>query len=279
MEPEKPIYSALFSGFLLGSIGAFLLMQRRMRIVEHRASRRMEEIALVSHEFTNAVTVLLAAGENLQDGLVVSDEALRAQGRIITVQASRMKSLAEEVLLCARSLNLTTHREIKEIAVDDLVEDALCCAAGLLEAKQFVVDRKIQAGLPCINGEMNVLSRCLQNLLINAVKYSGECRWLAIAADLYSPPDTEASEIRISVHDRGIGIAEEELKYVFTPYYRCRRNTTLLISGSGLGLSIAKRDAEAFGGTLSVVSRVGVGSVFTLHLPLRREGSSTPRFG
>ena len=73
--------------------------------------------------------------------------------------------------------------------------------------------------------------------------------------------------MRISVRDHGVGISDADLKHLFKPFYRSPRAVAAQIHGAGLGLSIAKRSAEAFGGRLSVTSEEGVGSVFTLHLP------------
>jgi signal transduction histidine kinase len=256
---------------LLGGAGAFLLMRRRMRSVRRLASQQLEGIAVASHEFSNAVGVLLAAGENLRDGLIDSEIAMRDQGRLITVQASRLKSLAEQVLFCARSSNHTPDDEIKEIAAADVIDDALCCLAGLLEEKHFVVERQVQRELPGIWVKLPTLSRCLQNLVTNAVKYSGSSRWVGIVAESCERSDAAGSEIRISVRDRGIGIAEEELEHIFEPFYRCAGGAVFSNSGCGLGLCIAKRDAESCGGTLSVVSKERCGAVFTIHLPLDHE--------
>ena len=268
------IYSALLSGLLVGGAGAFLLMRRRMRSVAQLATQQLEGMAVVSHEYSNAVAVLLAAGENLRDGLVASEGALRDQGRVITVQASRMKSLADHVLLSACPLNQAQDCAVKKTSADEVIDDALFCVANLLDEKQFVVERKIRPGLPRFEGELSALSRCLQNLVINAVKYSGKSRWVRIAAELCARPDADASEIQISVHDRGVGIAEKDIEHVFEPFYRCRNGAMVSNSGSGLGLCIARRDAESSGGRLSVVSEEGSGSVFTLHLPLHNGRSA-----
>jgi signal transduction histidine kinase len=103
------------------------------------------------------------------------------------------------------------------------------------------------------------------------VKYSGQSHWLGVSAVVGEGSSAGQQEIHISVHDRGLGISEEDVPLVFEPFYRSRRPAVSEIRGSGLGLSIAKGCAEACGGTLSVLSEEGVGCVFTLHLPLHRE--------
>jgi signal transduction histidine kinase len=73
------------------------------------------------------------------------------------------------------------------------------------------------------------------------------------------------------VQDHGIGIRSSELQHIFEPFYRSPEVATAQIRGTGLGLYLAKHLAEVIGGRLSVVSEVGVGSIFTLHLPAAQE--------
>src|ERR1700688_1358335 len=74
-------------------------------------------------------------------------------------------------------------------------------------------------------------------------------------------------EIQISVSDRGIGIAPEELRHIFEPFYRSPSVTAAQIHGTGLGLPLAKSIVEAMNGQVTVKSAPGRGSTFTLHLP------------
>jgi signal transduction histidine kinase len=77
----------------------------------------------------------------------------------------------------------------------------------------------------------------------------------------------------VSVEDRGIGIDSSEVPHIFDPFYRSPAVAAAQIHGTGLGLPLAKNIAEAMGGRLTVVSKLGVGSVFTLHLPIRKKAS------
>jgi len=112
-----------------------------------------------------------------------------------------------------------------------------------------------------------MLSLCLENLIRNAVKYSGESRWIGISGDL----DTLSGGgqvVKIEVRDRGLGIDEVDIDHVFEPFYRSPKVIARQIHGSGVGLSLAKRTAEALGATLSVKSKLGVGSTFMLCVPV-----------
>jgi two-component system phosphate regulon sensor histidine kinase PhoR len=141
----------------------------------------------------------------------------------------------------------------------------------LVQGAGFVIERQVGAGLPNIMGDLSALSQCLQNLIVNAVKYSGEARWICIRAVAGEAEDQSGKEIRISVQDRGIGIEASEIPRIFEPFYRSPAVSAAQIHGTGLGLSVAKGIVEAMGGRLSVVSELGVGSVFTLHLPVAEE--------
>jgi signal transduction histidine kinase len=108
------------------------------------------------------------------------------------------------------------------------------------------------------------------------VKYGGTNQKIAIRA-LAGNGEEGEGEVRISVEDHGIGIDSAELEQIFEPFYRSPVVTAAQIHGTGLGLPLARSIAEAMGGRISVVSKVGVGSRFTVHLPAgKAEQKETP---
>jgi len=258
--------AALGFGLLFGSIAIWAIQQIRMRSAVQLAKLQMDFVAAVSHELRTPITAILTAGENIRDGLVCEAIGLREQGSIVTSQASRLAELVDQVLLYAAIGRDKPWHEIRPIRVSDVVESALGEVAFLLKGAGFTVKQEIPGDLPLVAGDLPVLSQCLQNLLVNAVKYSSESRCITISARKDDAADN-GSEVQISVQDHGIGIAAEDLAHVFEPFFRSPRVVASQIRGTGLGLSIAKRGAEASGGRLTVVSEEGVGSVFTLHLP------------
>jgi len=137
----------------------------------------------------------------------------------------------------------------------------------VVETNGFVVDQQVQEGLPNVMGNLPALSHCMQNLITNAVKYSGKNRWIGISASVHDVK-TNQREVRISVRDHGRGISDSELGQIFEPFYRSPKVVDAQIHGTGLGLAVAKRIAQAMGGRLSVVSELDMGSTFTLHLPV-----------
>src|SRR5271165_553537 len=262
--------SALGFGLLFGSIAVWLIQRSTVRAALQLANLQMDIVASVSHELRTPITAILSAGENFRDGLVQGEDSLKEHGTIITRQARQLKSLVDQVLVYASAVKDKPWHDVRLLDVSDLIDDAITKVSLLLRDAGFTVGREIKPGLPPVAGDLALLSQCLQDLIANAVKYSGESRWVGISADLVRT-GISSSELQISVHDRGLGIAMADLTHVFEPFYRGRQASQSRIRGTGLGLSIAKRCAEAFGGRLSVVSTEGAGSVFTLHLPSARE--------
>jgi signal transduction histidine kinase len=245
-------------------------MQRSsVRAALQLASLQMDIVASVSHELRTPITAILSAGENFRDGLVQGEDSLKQHGSVITKQARQLKSLVDQVLVYASAMKDKPWHDVRLLDVHDLIDDALSKVSLQLREAGVIVDREIEVDLPPVEGDLSLLSQCLQNLITNAVKYSGQNRWVGISADL-AGMRIGSNEVQISVHDHGVGIAAGDLAHVFEPFYRGRRAAEAQIRGTGLGLAIARRCAEAFGGRITVSSTDGVGSMFTLHLPSAR---------
>jgi signal transduction histidine kinase len=136
-----------------------------------------------------------------------------------------------------------------------------------VEAAQFTLERDISLDLPKVRGDLSALTQCLQNLITNALKYSGGQRWIGVRATAQEDAATGRREVQISVSDRGMGIDPRDLPRIFEPFFRSSAVMEAQIHGTGLGLSLARNIAEAMQGQLTVVSEPGRGTTFTLHLP------------
>jgi signal transduction histidine kinase len=249
---------------LLLMVGLVLIVFTTRR-AQHLAKLQLDFVASISHELLTPLAAIYCTGQNFTDGLVLTKPDSIAHGSIITSQARQLTDLVKQILLFASTQNGTNRYNLRPLQVSGIIQTVRNNVAVLVEESGFNVEVQVQAGLPYIMGDLPALSQCLQNLISNAVKYSGKNRWIGISASLHAGR-YHHNEIRIRVQDHGSGINSSELPYIFEAFYRSPEVVDAQIHGTGLGLAVAMRIAEAMGGKLTVTSEVGVGSTFTLHL-------------
>jgi signal transduction histidine kinase len=249
---------------LLGvTVGLIVLSSRR---AQRLATQQMEFVAGVSHELRTPLAVICSAAENLADGVIDDSGQIRRYGGLIRDEGRRLAGMVEQVLEFAGAHSQRRVYELRPVEPDCVIEDALAACRVQLVEGGFEVEKKIAAMLPQVNADAAALSRAVQNLLSNAMKYGGSHRWLGLSAESVKTPQGE--EVQIKVSDRGIGIAPAELPHIFEPFYRGREVIASQIHGNGLGLSLVNHIIEAHGGRVTVESAMKQGTTFILHLPV-----------
>jgi signal transduction histidine kinase len=254
---------------LLLSFGVLVLLAASMALIILSAQRarrlarlQIEFVAGVSHELRTPVAVICAAADNLAEGFVGPREQVKEYGTLIRNEGRRLAAMIEKILHFAAGQSRPARYELGPVAVAGAIGAVLASVAGLPEAEGFAIERDIGADLPPVEADAAALNRCLENLILNAFKYSGESRWVRIRAA--ASPGT--ARVRISVEDGGPGIDPADLPHIFEPFYRGKAAQAAQIRGTGLGLSLARDIAEGMGGRLDVSSELGRGSTFTLEL-------------
>jgi two-component system capsular synthesis sensor histidine kinase RcsC len=184
---------------------------------------------------------------------------------VIRKQTRQLTQLVEQILLFAATQNGGQQFAVKVIDPREVIDQALANTEELTQASGFEVERHIDEDVPPIRGDVMALSQCVQNLITNAIKYIGESRWIVVRAS--AGEHNGHKEVLICVEDRGMGIAKSELHRIFDPFYRSPAATAAQIHGTGIGLSLAKKIADAMCGHITVLSEPGKGSSFVLHLP------------
>lgn len=255
------------------SFGVLLLLVISMAILIFTSTRaqrlaklQMDFVTAVSHELRTPLTVISSAAENIAHGVVEGKPQLEQYGSVIGAQARKLFEMVEQILLFAAIREGQQRYSLRPLEVHEILDAALSGTAGLIRTAGFRVEQQVEPNLPRIVGDLPALSQCVQNLITNALKYGSEQKWIGIQARLAEHGLT-GKEIQISVADRGIGIAPEEIRHIFEPFYRSPSVTAAQIHGTGLGLPLAKSIMEAMNGQVSVKSAPGHGSTFTLHLP------------
>jgi signal transduction histidine kinase len=225
----------------------------------------MEFVTAVSHELRTPLTIIESAADNIASGVVESMPQMQEYGSVIGEQTSRLSGLVERVLQFAATRDGRPRHVTEAFRPSEVIDAVLASTGGLVRAAQFTLERDVPPDLPAIVGERIAVSQCIENLITNAIKYSGDERWIGIRARVVDV-GAEQRLVQISVSDRGIGIAAEDLPHIFEPFYRSASVRRAQIHGTGLGLALAKQVAESMGGALTVASEPGRGSTFTLSL-------------
>ena len=255
---------------LLLSFGVLLLLAVSMALIivsTQRARRlarlQMEFVAGVSHELRTPVAVNCSAADNLAEGFVGGKDQVKEYGALIRNEGRRLAGMIEQILRFAAGQSRPASYHLEPVAVSEAIARVLASISTLPEAEGFIVEREIEPDLPAVEADAAALSHCLENLILNALKYGGDQRWMRVRA----AKSDGGSRVRIGVEDRGAGIDPADLPHIFEPFYRGKSAQAAQIHGAGLGLSLARDIAEGMGGRLDAASEPGRGSTFTLELP------------
>ena len=242
------------------SLLALVLTVRADRASVALASMKSDFVAAVTHELKTPVALIRLVGDTLANGRYTSPETVREYAGLLSVEASRLGSSIDNLLTYARYSAARAADSTKRVDVEaaDLVEDALQGFRPTLATLEFELILELPPNLPQVCVDRPAVIQALENIIDNAIKYSGATRRLAMSGR------AAGKSLTLTVKDSGSGICREDQARVFERFYRGRNVST---SGSGLGLPIAKRIVESHGGRIDVRSEVGAGTEVDVTLP------------
>ncbi|OUT64126.1 MAG: hypothetical protein CBB70_12710 [Planctomycetaceae bacterium TMED10] len=227
---------------------------------------RQEFIANVSHELKTPLSAIKAYAETLQRGAIEDGVHGKRFVERIGEQAERLHQLILDMLHLARVESGKQAFDIHPIAVSPTVESCVDDFSETTQAKKIAISFDPPDEDLFVQADAEGLRHILSNLIDNAVKYTPEngsitVRWRR---------DDEF--VVIDVVDTGIGIAAKDQDRLFERFFRVDKARSRELGGTGLGLSIVKHLTLDFGGQLGVTSQLGMGSTFTIKLPLAEQG-------
>jgi two-component system phosphate regulon sensor histidine kinase PhoR len=242
------------------SLLALVLTVRADRASASLASMKSDFVAAVTHELKTPVALIRLVGDTLANGRYTSPKTVQEYAGLLSVEASRLGSSIDNLLTYARYSQARTadSTELVDVEATDLVEDALQGFRPTLATLEFELIVDLPHDLPQVCVDRPAVIQALENIIDNAIKYSGATRRLAVSGR------AAGQVLTLTVKDSGSGICREDRARVFERFYRGRNVST---SGSGLGLPIAKRIVESHGGRLDVRSEAGVGTEVDVTLP------------
>lgn len=224
--------------------------------------------AMLVHDLKAPLTVVRTSLDLLETDQIFSESS--ASGFIGTSKNNidQMLSLINELLELYRSESPERKIDFKPIDLNSLLLKCLMSAKLASQSKSLEVDLISPMALPATLADGKQLERVFSNLLSNAIKYTEPGGAITIEPSVVWGVGVETGTewIRVTITDTGNGIPAEELPYLFDPYRQVETQNSK--PGVGLGLAIVKRIVAAHGGNVSVRSQVGVGSAFTVMLPV-----------
>jgi len=247
--------------FIFSAIAGYFLAGKTLAPIEHALEEQKRFVADASHELKTPLTALRTSIEvALRDKELTADDARSVLTESLEDVAG-LHRLSNDLLSMAHYQQ--SHNSVKKEPVDlkEIINTARRDIAPLAKKKSIVVSVKARA--QTVMADEMSLKKVMTILLDNAVKYTQPGGNVSVVMT------GDRRNVRIDVRDTGIGISKEDIPHIFDRFYRADQSRSKQsVSGFGLGLSMAKKIMDLYGGSIAVTSTPGKGSTFTVRLPL-----------
>ncbi len=251
-----------------------LASQAAVAIVNAYLFNQSDLLAEVMHEIKTPLMAITTASELMQrPGL--PEEQLRNLAQMIHKESFRLANMTRDFVDFARLESGRIRLAQEPVDIGEIIHEVVSLSSSQASARQIAIDVALADGLPDkqsprrLLGDADRLKQVLVNLVSNAIKYNRDNGRVVISASVRD------GELCVDVSDTGIGIAEEDLPWLFERFYRIPGSEKR--EGSGLGLAITQKIVEAHNGRIDVQSTVGKGTTFTIVLPLQSSQDLTNR--
>ncbi|MDU0204348.1 cell wall metabolism sensor histidine kinase WalK [Paenibacillus sp. MAH-36] len=227
---------------------------------------RREFVANVSHELRTPLTTIKSYLEALDDGAI---EEPQLASRFISVTRSeteRMIRLVTDLLHLSRLDSKQSMMSKSTTLVSEMLEEVADRFSFQLQQRKIEIVIRVEKGVTGLLLDRDKIDQVLDNLVSNAIKYTGDEGAIRLEAR-----KIEKDMLEISVQDNGIGIPKKDLTRIFDRFYRVDKARSRNMGGTGLGLSIAREIVKAHGGTISLESELGQGTRVVFTLPIQQE--------
>lgn len=217
---------------------------------------RKDFIANVSHELRTPIAILHGYAKLLEEG-GLGEEEQREYAHYIAAESQRLTELIENMLRLSRMENSALSLRLGRFSLDEQLRQTVLRLEPAWSEKELEIDPELPEVEYC--GDEELLGQVWGNLLHNAVKFTPRGGRIGVTLR------REGEGVSVAVRDTGRGMSEAVQSRIFEQFYR--GDTSHRGEGSGLGLPLARRIVELHGGSITVDSREGEGSCFTVHLP------------
>jgi two-component system sensor histidine kinase SenX3 len=227
--------------------------------VARMEATRRDFVANVSHELKTPVGAMSLLAEALLES-ADDPESVRHFGERVLMESRRLGNMVGELIALSRLQGAEKLPDLEPVAVDEIVDEAIRRSILTAENAGITVTADRPSGLEVL-GDRTLLVTALSNLVENAIAYSPAGSPVSVSRAV------RGEDVTIAVTDRGIGIAKEDQERVFERFFRVDKARSRSTGGTGLGLAIAKHVAANHNGSITLWSKPGTGSTFTLAIP------------
>jgi signal transduction histidine kinase len=238
---------------------------------ERANNSKTDFLAVMSHELRTPLTAIMGYEELLSDGITGPVTELQRQqlGRI-NASAHHLLGLIDEILTFAR-VDIGRERvRWESMSVNHTLSDAATLVEPMASAKNLKLVVNLMSEDQSIQTDGTKLRQMLVNLLSNGIKFTEK-------GQVHLGCAVNDGVLEVSIADTGVGIAAENIEYVFEPFWQAEQTPTRKTGGTGLGLSVTRKLARLLGGDVTVASRMGAGTTFLLTLPMKAPAGETIR--
>jgi signal transduction histidine kinase len=226
---------------------------------EHANIAKSEFLSSMSHELRTPLNAILGFAQLIEMNTKVDNT--RESSQEIINAGNHLLSLINQVLDLSKIESGNLDLSFKKCFLNEILDDMITLIKPLAEKNSIIIDNKVNT-LSYINVDEIRFKQILLNILSNAIKYNRENGKVIINSSV-----NDRNIICLSISDTGTGLTDEQLNNIFEPFERLGKENSN-IEGTGLGLKISKELIELMGGTITVESTVGKGSIFFIQFPL-----------
>lgn len=246
--------------------GGFLFVFHDVTRLRELEAVRREFVANVSHEFRTPLSIINGYLETLADG-EIDGEMMEKSVAVMLRHADRLNKLIDDLLTISRMEEKGVRLERRRMSLETLLRGVIEQLEPERLERGVAVRVEVAGGIPPVEVDSYQMEQAISNLLINALRH-GVPLAEGGAGEVVVSIAVEGAEVAVSFRDNGPGIPLADQEHVFERFYRVGGDRARRTGGTGLGLSIVKNVVQAHGGRVTLESRPGEGSTFTIRLPL-----------
>jgi PAS domain S-box-containing protein len=247
-------------------------LQAAKEAAEAASRAKSAFLANMSHELRTPLNAIIGYSEMLQEDLVAPDPSARSDLERIAGAGKHLLALINDILDISKIEAGRMELALEQVSIQPLLDEVLSTIEPLSRQRGNVLELQVEPALPPLTADPTRLQQILLNLLSNAAKFTTDGQiCLTVALRPAGPGAAPPEAITFAVRDTGIGMTPGQMARLFQPFAQADSSTTRQYGGTGLGLAISRSFARMMEGDIAVESSPGVGSTFTLLLPVGRQ--------